>query len=118
MKLQYTTTDGRMTVELEGKTQTDIIEQLAEFQDVFETGPCVRGKKSSDKVKFQVREVDGNKYYELVCTDSDFDLKGARLSFGQHKKGGTLFVKRKDKDGKYLDNNGWTKYNKETGKED
>jgi hypothetical protein len=118
MKLSYTTADGRMTVEVEGKSQTDLFEQLAEFQDAFEVGSCIRGKKSSDKVKFQVREVEGNKFYEMVCTDEDFDLKGARLSFGQHKKGGTLFVKRKDKDGKWLNNNGWVKYNKETGKEE
>lgn len=118
MIVNYTTADGRMSVQIEGKTQTDIWEQIAAFQDTFETGPCVRGKKSSTNIKYQVREVEDNKYYELVCTDPDFDLKGARLSFGQHKKGGTLFAKRKDKDGKWLDNNGWLRYNKETGKEE
>jgi hypothetical protein len=118
MKLSYTTADGRMTVEVEGKSQTDLFEQLAEFQDCFETGPCTRNGKTSDKLKFQVREVEDNKYYELVCVDADFDLRGARLSFGQHKKGGTLFAKKKDKDGKWLPNNGWVKYNKETGKEE
>lgn len=118
MKLSYTTVDGRMTIEVEGKSQTDLFEQLAEFQDCFETGPCVRGKKVSDKVRFQVRDVDENKYYELICTDVDPDLRGARLSFGQHKKGGTLYAKRKDKDGKYLPHNGWVRFNKETGKEE
>lgn len=118
MKLQYTTQDGRFTVEVEGKTQTEVFKQLAEFQEVFEVGPCVRGKKISTKLKFQVREVEGNEYFEIVCTDEDSDLRNAKLAFGQHKKGGTLFPRRKDADGKWLPNNGWVKYNKETGKEE
>jgi len=118
MIVNYTTLDGRMTVQVEGKTQTDIVEQLADFQEVFEVGPCTRNGKTSEKVKFQVREVEGNKYYELVCTDQDPDLRGSRLSFGQHKKGGTLFPKRKDADGKWLDNNGWTRWNANTKKEE
>ena len=35
---------------------------------------------------------------------------GAVLGFGQHKKGGTLFPKRKDADGNWLENRGWYKY--------
>lgn len=119
MKLVYTTKNGRMSVELEGKSQADIFEQVAQFQEVFENTECVRNGKKSDNVKFVVRE-DGeeNKYYELVCQDSDAELRGARLAFGQHKKGGSLFPKRKDKEGKWLKHNGWNIYGVDTPKND
>jgi len=117
MKLVYTTRNGRMSVELEGKSQADIFEQLATFQEVFEQTECVREGKKSDNVRFLVREdKDENKYYELVCQDPDPALRNARLSFGQHKKGGSLFPKRKDKDGNWLKHNGWNIYGVDTPK--
>lgn len=119
MKLLYTTRNGRMQVELEGKSQADIFEQLATFQEVFENTECVRNGKKSDNVKFVVREDnEENKYYELVCQDTDPELRYAKLAFGQHKKGGSLFPRRKDKDNKYLPNNGWVIYGKDIAKED
>jgi hypothetical protein len=119
MLLNYTTRDGRITVTLEGKTQTDLFEQLAQFQEVFENTVCERNGKRSDNVRFVVREDDeANKYYELVCQDSDKELWHAKLAFGQHKKGGTLYPKRKDKDGTWLKNGGWVKFNKEKGVEE
>ena len=119
MKLNYTTKNGRISVELEGKTQTEIFEQLAEFQEVFESTECVVGEKRSDDVRFVVRtDKDENKYYELRCIDKDKDLQYRKLAFGQNKKGGTLFPKRKDAEGNYLKNSGWVLFNKETGKEE
>ena len=32
------------------------------------------------------------------------------ISYGQHKKGDTLFPKRKDEAGNWLENNGWYKW--------
>lgn len=109
-----------MKVSIEGKTQTDIFEQLAAFQEVFEDLECVRNGQASDRVRFTVREDDdGNKYYELRCSDaSKKECSGSKLAFGQHKKGGTLFPRRQDKDGNWLPNNGWVKFNKATGKEE
>jgi hypothetical protein len=52
--------------------------------------------------------VEGNDYFEIRCADC-----GAILAFGQHKKGVTLFPKRKDDDGNYLPNRGWHKWTKE-----
>lgn len=119
MKVLYTTRNNRMTFELEGKTHTDIFEQIAAVQEVFEQTECVRAGKKSDNVKFVVREdAEENKYYELVCQDSDPELRYAKLAFGQHKKGGSLFPRRKDKDNKYLPNNGWVIYGKDIAKED
>jgi len=38
----------------------------------------------------------------------------AKLGLGVHKKGGGLFPKRKDADGKYLPDNGWQRWNHKT----
>lgn len=93
----------KLTIELEAAKQKDIFEQLSSLQEIFGESTC--GKCGKDNLKFQVREVDDNKYYELRCKDC-----GAVLAFGSHKKGDTLFPKRKDADGKFLENKGWTKW--------
>lgn len=125
MQVSYTTANGRLTVILEGETQTDIFEKLAQFQEVFENTTCtkkVNGQfKSSDDVKFVVRKATDEKgkkeykYFELHCTSKDPDLRGARLSFGQHQEGGTMFPKRKNDKGEWLPDNGWCKYDKDSG---
>lgn len=103
MKVVYTTTDSRMSVEVEGKDNKDVFAQLALFQEVYEHRVC--GACESSRIRFSVREVQGNTYYELVCMDC-----GARLSFGQKKADGSLFPKRKDKEGNWLPNGGWVKW--------
>jgi hypothetical protein len=43
-------------------------------------------------------------HYELIC-----GACGGQFSFGQHKKGGSLFPKRKGDNG-FLPNRGWHKW--------
>lgn len=122
MELLYKTRDGRYEVKLEGKTQRDLIEQLASFQEVFENIVATYDGVVSDKVRWQVREVEGNKFYEQVCYDENPKIRGARLSFGCAKVGGGVFAKRKDvaEDGTetYNKNGGWKRWNKASGKEE
>ena len=102
MKVVYKAND-KLQFELEGSGQKEIFKELALIQEIFSEEKCgVCGKTS---LRFIVRNVDGNDYYELRCNDC-----GAILAFGQHKKGGTLFPKRKDDEGKYLPNKGWHKW--------
>lgn len=109
MKVVYTTKNGRFSTEIEGDSQRDVFEGVARFQEVFEESKC--GKCGCEDVRFVVRNVDDNLYYELRCTSC-----AARLSFGANKKGGGLFPKRKDADGKWLDAYGWVKWNPKTEK--
>ena len=109
MKLTYSTKNGKLKVELEGDSQRDLFEQISNFQEVFEEDTC--GKCGSENIKFVVRNVDENLYYELRCA-----YCGARLSFGSMKKGGGLFPKRKDNDGNWLPDRGWVKWNPKTEK--
>ena len=81
MKVTYTTNNKRISAEIEGDSHRDIFAEISKFQEVFEQGVC--GKCGSENIKFVVRTVDDNQYYELRCADC-----GARLSFGAMKKGG------------------------------
>lgn len=118
MKVSYTTRDGRLTFEIEGATQTDIWEQLASIQEVFEDTTCTKYGQQDDNTRFVVRENDDNKYYELRYNGNNTKLFGVRKAFGQHKKGGGLFPRRKDESGSYLPDNGWVKWNPDTKKEE
>lgn len=105
MKLKYKVND-KLEFELEGSGQKEIFKELAIIQEIFGEEKC--GLCSSTNLKFIVRNVEGNDYFELRCGDC-----GAILAFGQHKKGGTLFPKRKDDQGNYLPNRGWHKWVKD-----
>ena len=103
MKLTFKIND-RITIEAEGDKQTDVFEQIASAQEVFDNLKC-KANGSTD-VQFVVRtDKDENKYYEMR------DRKeGYRLSFHQYKKGGGLYLPKKDKDGNWLPSDGWYKY--------
>jgi hypothetical protein len=108
MKVKYRVSD-KLEFELEGSGQKEVFKELALIQEIFGEESC--GLCGSTNIKFIVRNVEGNDYYELRCMDC-----GALLAFGQHKKGGTLFPKRKDDDNKYLPNRGWHKWTKDEKK--
>lgn len=86
----------------------EAFKRLASAQEVFD-GDDTCGMCNSADVRFRVREVTkANKtfdYYELVCGKCF-----ARLSFGQSQDTVSLFPKRKDGDGNWLPNRGWSKY--------
>jgi hypothetical protein len=93
----------RLTVEVEGENQRELFENIAKFQEVFneEVPPGAKGLNT----RFVVRTVDDNKFYEMRCQDT-----GQILSFGCHKKGNTLFPKRRDDQGNEVGKKGWHKY--------
>ena len=103
VKAHFKTRNNRLTFEVEGGDQKGLFEAVAELQEVFEADDNC-GCCSLANIRFRVRTHDDNKYYELVCQEC-----GAKLSFGQHKKGGTLFAKRTDESGP-LPNRGWYKW--------
>ncbi len=105
MKIQYTTKNNRLTAEITTDSVKDTFKKLAEFQEVFDE-PCC-GLCNNEALKFVVRTVDSNDFFELKCTKCF-----AKLAFGQHKSGGSLFPKRKLTDGSYdKEHQGWHKWN-------
>ena len=103
MKALYNV-NNRLQFEVEGSGQKELFKELATIQEIFGEEKC--GMCGNSSLKFLVRNVEGNDYYELRCNECT-----ALLSFGQHKKGGTLFPKRKDDNGNYLPHKGWHKWN-------
>lgn len=100
MNVRYTTSDGRMQFTVEGDGVKGVFTALAQVQEVFEGNKC--GQCESADTVLSHREHDGHSFYSKMCLGC-----GAQLDFGQHKQGGTLFVKRKDQDGNDLGKNGW-----------
>ena len=107
MKIHYRVND-KLSFELEADGQKEVFKELATIQEIFSESEC--GSCHKDNIKFVVRNVENNDYYELRCMEFGC---GSTLGFGQHKKGGTLFPKRKDDAGHYLPNKGWYKWTKD-----
>jgi hypothetical protein len=100
-----------LIITLEEDKQSDLFKSIAQTQEVFCEKEC--GKCGSNDLRFIVRKnKDEDEFYELRCQKCH-----AVLSFGLHKKGGTMYPHRtvKDEDGntKYLQNRGWRKWNKD-----
>jgi hypothetical protein len=111
MKVTHTSSDGRLAVEVEGNDIKAIFDELAGAQEVFGVSVC--GACDSKNLHFQVRQVQGNTYRAVKCSDC-----GCELNFGTRKADGQIYPRRKDKDGNWLDNNGWTKYSGKPHTED
>jgi hypothetical protein len=97
---------GNVTYQAEAESIKDIFKQLSMLSEIFvqECGCC-----HNDEVVFKVRVVEDNEYYECVCTNPKCR---AKLSYGQHKKGGTLFPKvaeGKGENRKWLEDGGWSR---------
>lgn len=103
MKVRMKMADGQFEVEVDGKDTKDCFAQIATSAEVFGNSTC--GACDSTRTVPSVRERDGNTFYEMKCLDC-----GATLAFGQKKQDGSLFPKRKGKDGSYLEGNGWMKW--------
>lgn len=101
-----------------GDDSESLFAKLAHLEEVFGHSKCL--SCGSSNIKKVVRTAQGTDdkgkvktytYYELRCSDCY-----SKLQFGQGENG--MFPQRKDKNGNYKPNGGWTKYNKETGEEE
>lgn len=106
MKVQYKAQSGRLIFEVEGETPKALFSNIAAIQEVFDA-ERVCGVCGCEDIRFLARKVDDFDFYELACQARDCR---ARFAFGQAKKGGSLFPKRKDDDNHWLPNGGWAKW--------
>lgn len=110
--------DGKdVVISQECESDTEVFKFLHHMSEMYDNMVCERNGQTSTKVKFNVRtDEDDNEYFELVCVDpKNPECNYARRKFGANKKGGGLFPKNKDESGKWKP---WTKFNKETRKEE
>ena len=92
---------GEGTIEFDAEGVKDAVKVMSEYMEVFGNQEC--GKCKSKSVFPEHRtDAEGHDYYSMKCLSC-----GAQLSFGQYKKGGGLFTKKKDKDNNWIPNNGW-----------
>lgn len=110
MKAAISAMGGRVRFEAEASTPKEMWKKLALVQSIFDADAAC-GVCGNKEIRFSHRSPKGFEYFELECGDPKC---GARLGFGQHKVGGTLFAKRKDESGNWLDYDGWAKYNPES----
>jgi hypothetical protein len=109
LEAHFRTKSGQLSFKLTGETVKVIFEELAEVQEIFDVSPVCGVCENSD-IAYRVRENGGNKFYELHCLTP---ACRARFSFGQSKDQKSLFPKRKDSEGNWIDNDGWVKYRPE-----
>lgn len=116
---EYVTLDKKLTFKISAESTSEMVKKLAEIQEIFDDTTCYRNGKKSTLTRWRVRQEGKYKYHELYCYGGDVECMGAKKAFGQHEEDATsLFPKSKDKDGNYLPNGGFVKFNKETGKEE
>ena len=109
MEINYNVKTRELIATFSSENHQSLFKELAAFEEVFANTNC--GKCGSENLQFVVRENAGNEYYEIRCKDC-----GARLAFGLNRQGGGMFPKRRDKEGNWLPDNGWTKWNSQTKK--
>lgn len=100
MTARVLTKNKRITIEVEGSNVKELFKNVAAAQDAFDAvHKCGMPGCGSEELRFQVRNVEDNDYYEVICLTC-----GAQFELGQHKKAPTLFPKRKE------GHDGWSKY--------
>lgn len=96
-----------LSLEIEAADQKTLFQEMAKHQEVFSHTNC--GACNSPNIRHVVRKVTQGKknyeYFEIHCQKCR-----ARLAFGLHQEGGTLFPKKKDEAGNWLPNNGWVRF--------
>lgn len=102
MKVRYTSGNGQLVFDLEAETAKALFSQLGSIQELFEAETKC-GMCGGIDIRYSARIVEEYDFYELACRDCK-----AQFRFGQKKKGGDLFPKRKDDDNNWLPNGGWS----------
>jgi hypothetical protein len=93
--------------EHEVTSRKEAFQFISDISEMFPSEPC--GCCGKENTRPMVRKHDSYVFYEIACGDC-----GAKLSFGQHKEGGGLFLKRWDKEkNQPLPSRGWAVYKKD-----
>jgi hypothetical protein len=106
---------NKVWIEVDSMCVKDAIQGISEYAEFFGE-PCCGVCQGVDLLPShrtaKARDGSGRSYdfYELVCRSCK-----AKLSFGQHLEGGTLFPRRKDRDENELPANGWQQWERQEG---
>lgn len=106
IEVTYRSRNPRFVIKATGETPKDVFGDLASMAEILDASEAC-GKCGCTEIAPRVRRIEEDVFYEAKCTASDC---GATLGFGQSRKGGFLFPKRKDEEKKWMPNKGWTIY--------
>jgi hypothetical protein len=101
--MKLSTKIGNYSVEVEGATTEELFDKMAEMSDLLSSGD-VCGVSDSTNIIMRKRVSGEYTFYEWFCKES-----GCSLALGRTKAGG-FYPRRKDKEGNWLPNRGWTKW--------
>lgn len=101
--MKVTKTVGQYTIEVDGKDSKEAFVNMAGALDCFGETHC--GACGSTELREQVRENGGHTFYEKRCMECN-----ATLGYGQRKADGSMYPRRKDRDGNWMENRGWSVY--------
>ena len=95
-------------IKCEAETTRELVAQVAHLSEVFQFSKCgICGAP----VRYVTRTAQSFTFYEVKCTDTR--RCGAALKLGQPKANPDwLFPSRKDQNGNWLPNDGWTIFQK------
>jgi hypothetical protein len=114
MKLTYTPSK-QLSFDIEGSNVKEFWAALSTLSETFGEEKC--GQCGKADLRYVVRNVEGNNFYELACKGC-----GHKLSFGQSKDQKTVYPRRKyhkqhpdvkakkAKEGDWLPFKGWEKF--------
>lgn len=104
--------NNKLTVTFEAEKMTDLIEGLSNLDEICHETQCGKKECKSTALRYNVRKTaDDDKYYEIKCLKCH-----AAVNLSVHRKGGkmgSVYLKRKDKEGNWLPDNGWLKWDGE-----
>lgn len=108
MRIEYETADGRTKITGEAQNIKDAVKAMSQIQLVFEGNVC---GQCSAVAFLEHRIAQGYEFYAKRCSNPECN---AQLDLGQHREGGTLFVKLRDDQGNVIGRNGWYIYQHES----
>jgi hypothetical protein len=95
-------------IEVDGENTRELVTRVAHLQEIFSFSKC---GLCGGPVRYVTRTAQNFVFYEVKCTD--IRRCGAALKLGQPKANPDwLFPSRKDQNGNWLPNDGWTIYQK------
>ncbi len=110
MQIKYTTADGRLEFAVDVADDKQAFAAIGKIQEVFEDTPeTINGiKVSPEDIKYRARVNGKYTFFEKFYKGDNKDLRGYYKAYSQSDDG--LYPKRKDADGNWLPDNGWSKW--------
>lgn len=108
--MKVSKTIGGFHVEVEVKGIRELFEVFSNISEVLHAAEkCEACKQKNTRLNYRLYD-NKRPYFEAICLNPNCK---AKLNFGKHENGVTLFPSRKDADGNKIPNFGWDIYQRD-----